>query len=369
MATLLAAPAGGLTEGTRLAAIYDTILHARLDEARTRLAGACPPAPKAACLALTEVALWWQIRQDPDNRSLDAPLEASAKQAIAAAGEWTRREPERAESWFYLAASYAPLTQWRVLRDQKLSAARDGKRIKDALERTIALDPSMKDAYFGIGLYHYYADVAPAALKFLRFLLLMPGGDREAGLREMLTTRDQGVLLRGEADFQLHYLYLWYEHDPARALQLLRGLDARYRDNPVFLARIADVQRDYVHDRAASRASWRQLLDRALAGQVEFAPIAETRARLGLGSDLVALSEPERAIETVTPVISRGSIAPYGAQALAHLVIGNAYASLGEQDRAIHALDRAIALAPSGDPDAIRTRARQALTRVRSQAR
>ena len=25
------------------------------------------------------------------------------------------------------------------------------------------LDPGLQDAYFGIGLYHYYADVAPTA--------------------------------------------------------------------------------------------------------------------------------------------------------------------------------------------------------------
>ena len=37
--------------------------------------------------------------------------------------------------------------------------------IKQALERAIALDPDLDDAYFGIGMYKYYADVAPAAAK------------------------------------------------------------------------------------------------------------------------------------------------------------------------------------------------------------
>jgi hypothetical protein len=369
VATLAALPVGGLTESARLAAVYDAILHARLDHARALLAESCPPAPEEACLALSEVALWWQIQQDPENPAFDEQLEESAGRAIDAADEWTEREPERAEAWFYLAASYAPLTEWRVLRGERLSAARDGKRIKDALERTLALDPTIKDAFFGIGLYHYYADVAPAALKFLRFLLLMPGGDREAGLREMLTTRDQGVLLGGEADFQLHYLYLWYEHEPGRALELLRGLDARYPTNPVFLGRIAEVHRDYLHDRAASQRAWRELLDRAESGDVEFAPIAEARARLGLAGDLIALSEPARAIAIVTPVVERGATAPYGAQALAQLLLGTAQARLGDNERATRALDRAQALAPEGDPDDIRTRARQALTRVRAQAK
>src|SRR5204862_3750258 len=143
-----------------------------------------------------------------------ATLNARAAAAIAASEAWTSREPQRGEAWFYLAGAHAPLVQWRALRGQWLAAAREGGKIKTALERALALDPTLTDAYFGIGLYHYYADVAPAALKMLRWLLLLPGGDRDQGLREMLQARDGGALLRGEADYQLHWIYLWYEHQP-----------------------------------------------------------------------------------------------------------------------------------------------------------
>ena len=91
-------------------------------------------------------------------------------------------EPNRAEAWFYLGAAYGVRAQFRVYRVERLAAARDGKRIKDALEQALALDPAMHDAEFGIGMYRYYAGVAPAIFRFLRFLLLLPGGDREGGL-------------------------------------------------------------------------------------------------------------------------------------------------------------------------------------------
>src|SRR5439155_25963346 len=144
---------------------------------------------------------------------------------IAANEAWTRREPQRAEAWFYLAGAYAPRAQWRVLRGERIAAALDGKKIKDALERALQLDPTLNDAYFGIGLYHYYADVAPAAAKILRWLLLLPGGDRAKGLQEMLQAHERGELLRGEADYQLHLVYLWYEHKPGQALDLLETLE------------------------------------------------------------------------------------------------------------------------------------------------
>lgn len=365
----LAAPAHaqtGLTESTRLAAVYDTVLQAKFDDARSQLGRTCPPAPAEACQSLSAGALWWEIQIDPDNRRLDAQFEAAAQAAIAAAERWSTREPRRAEPWFYLAASHGALAQWQVLRGQRLSAARGGKTIKDSLERAIALDPGLQDAYFGIGLYHYVADVAPAALKLLRWILLMPGGNRAQGLQEMLRAREQGALLKWEADYQLHWLYVWYEHQPSRAIELLQGLDARFKSNPLFLQRIAEVQRDSIHDRTASMAAWQLLFERARTRQVEFASIAEVRARLGLAEQFVALSQPSRAIDLLTPMVETHPTAPYGAEALVQLALGRAYERLGDRDRARIAFQAAIARAPSDDPDHIRSRSREAIARMRT---
>jgi tetratricopeptide (TPR) repeat protein len=360
------APARGLTEAPRLAAVYDTILQGRFDAARDQLARTCPPAPLPACDTLREVALWWQIQQDPSSRVVDAQMERIAATAIDSTTRWTRREPQSAEAFFYLAGAHAPLAQWRVLRGDRLAAARDGKRIKDALERALELDPSLQDAWFGIGLYHYYADVAPAALKFLRMLLLLPGGDRAEGLQEMLRAREQGQLLRGEADYQMHWLYLWYEHQPGRALDLLRGLDARYRSNPLFLQRIAEVEHVYFSDHEASARTWQTLLDRARAGGTALPSIAEMRARIGLAGELNELSQPARALTIVDPVIRSTGSAPYGARALAQIARGDALAALGDRSQARAAYDDAIVSAPRDDPDDVRTRARHALARLGS---
>jgi tetratricopeptide (TPR) repeat protein len=354
----------GLAESARLAAVYDTILHARFDQARAELTRTCPPAPTESCLALREVVLWWEIQLDPDNRRLDKSLESAAATAIDAAERWSRREPERAEAWFYLAGAHAPLEQWRILRGQKLAAARDAIGLKNALDRTLALDPSLHDAYFGIGLYHYYAAVAPAAVKMLRWLLFMPGGDREGGLREMQRARDEGALLRGEADYQLHWLYLWYEHQPARALELLRGLDARYASNPIFLARVAEVERDSLHDHAASARTWQTLLDRVTAKQVEAPDMTGVRARIGLARELLETSEARRAIDLLRSTADSRPPAPYGAEAIAHFVLGRAYDAIGDRDRAMIEWRNAIAASPSDDPDNIRARARAAIAQT-----
>jgi hypothetical protein len=275
-------PQRGLTGVEGLVRAYDAIFDADFANVPARLTQACGPAPEEACQLLGAVALWWRIRLDPLDRTRDRDFRARVEAAIASTANWTVREPSRAEAWFYLAGAYGARAQWRVLRGQRLAAARDGGRIKDALERAAALDPDLADASFGLGLYHYYADVAPAALKVLRWLLLLPGGDRVRGLEEMRRAQRAGLLLRGEADYQLHLIYLWYEKQPERALDLVRTLHARHPRNPYFRALIADIQHAYLGDTAASLASWQALLDAARTGGVAEPAIAAAHARRGL---------------------------------------------------------------------------------------
>ena len=208
-----------------------------------------------------------------------------------------RCEPERAEAWFYLGAAYGARVQWQVLRRERLAAARDGKRIKDALEKALALDPTLYDARFGIGLYRDYADIAPAAAKILRFFLLLPGGDRTEGLNDMLLARERGALLRGEADYQLHWIYFWYEEQPQRGLAVLRDLHAAVSTQPALPERIAEVEDEYFHDVSASLAAWQDLLADGPGGAVHAAPLARARAQLGAAARLDDLYETDRAIE------------------------------------------------------------------------
>jgi tetratricopeptide (TPR) repeat protein len=363
-----------LTGGPQLAAAYDAIFDARFDDVPSLLTAACGNgtsrqsssksaqlAPPEACQLLDVVAIWWRIQLDENNRSRDEEFRMRVDAAIAAIETWTMREPMRAEAWFYLGGAYGARAQWRVLRGERLSAARDGKRIKEALERALDLDPALQDAYFGIGLYHYYADVAPAAAKFLRWLLLLPGGDRVKGLEEMLRAREGGALLRSEADYQLHLIYLWYEKRTDRALELLRGLRTRHPRNPRFVQLIAEIEDVYLHDTAASLRTWQRLLDAARAGQVAEPGMADTAARLGLAREMDKRGDSEGAIAQLREVIERKPAAPFGALARAQLQLGRALDHRGQRSEAVEAYRAALDLVPPGDPDRVAQAARAAL--------
>ena len=278
-----------LTGGAKLAAAYHAILSAQFDQADAEIARACPPAPREACQVLALVSVWWRIQIDPSNRSHDRLLNERADMSIKSAEAWTRREPKNAEAWFYLAGAHAPLVQWQVLRGERLGAARNGNRVREALQRALTLDPSLADAQFGIGVYEYYADVASAGAKLFRWLLLLPGGDRAKGLRAIEEASRHGELMRDEAEYQLYLIDIWYEHKPADAIARLRSLDERYPTNPLFLQRIAETFDEYLHDARASVAAWQALIDRANHNRVydaaRIAALAESKRRAIVARD------------------------------------------------------------------------------------
>ena len=343
---------------------YDFILDARFDQVEPELRKACGPAPREACEVLAATALWWRIQLDPHSTSLDAEFSTLVDRAIASTEAWAVRAPNDAEAWFYMGGAYAARVQWRVLRDQKLSAARDGKRILQALEESIRLDPTLDDAYFGMGMYKYYADVAPAAARMLRFLLLLPGGDRKVGLDQMKRARARGRLLQGEADYQLSIIYLWYENQIPGAINLLQALHEQYPGNPLYLAQIAHIQDAYQHDITASLATWRTLLAAAREQRANLPTLAETQARLGIARMLEDLHQTDQAIEQLQAIVARRPDAPFGSLALAHLRLGEAHDRLGARAEAVEAYTSARTLAPADDPQDIAAAAAARLRRA-----
>ena len=371
MCLWIAAPRGApdLRGVDGLARVYDDILDARFDQAESDLARACGPAPAEACDVLAATTTWWRILLDPESRTLDAQFLAEADKAVKSTDAWVARAPRSAEAHFYAGAAAAVRVQWRVLRDQKVAAAREGKRIRQELDRAVALDPGLDDAHFGIGMYKYYADIAPTAAKVLRFLMLLPGGDRKEGLAEMQRARTRGRLLQGEADYQLQIIYLWYEKRVDDAVDLLESLHDRYPGNPLFLSDLARVRDAYQHDLTASLASWRTLLAAARDQRVNEAPLAEVESRLAIADGMERLYQSDRALEQLREIINARPVRPYGALATAYLALGRAEDRLGHRDAAISAYRLAVSTAPSPDPKGIRDAAADAIDDTPNPAR
>jgi tetratricopeptide (TPR) repeat protein len=218
--------------------------------------------------------------------------------------------------------------------------------------------------------------------RVFRWLLLLPGGDREAGLREMRRARDGAVLLRDEADYQLQTIYVWYEKKPEEALDIVKRLQARHPHNPVFAQTAAEIEDVHLSDYATSLRSWQTLLADARAGRVEWPQLTEVRARLGLALQLDRLSETDLAIEHLRTVLAMEPL-PTGAKAVATRRLDEALDRMktpgyrlsiegwralerGDVAAAAPALERAFTLAP--DDQVTRYRRARLLLAQRNEA-
>ncbi len=180
----------------------------------------------------------------------------------------------------------------------------------------------------------------------------------------MLRARNRGTLLQGEADYQLHILYLWYERQTPRALELLHALHDRYPANPLFLAQIADIEDRYQHDVTASLATWRRLLAAARDQRASAPVLSEVQARLGIARQLEALYQTDYAIDMLQAVIALRSNAPYASLPLAYLRLGQALDRMGDRAAALDAYRAAIVAVAASDPHNVRTEAGRHLRRA-----
>ena len=302
--------ARGLTAGDTVARAYDVVLDADFARMPAVVAETCGPAPPEVCTGLMTMSRWWELMLDPEHPGRDARFVTAVERAVAETTAWTVREPRRAEAWFYLGVALGARGQWRVLHEEKLAAAREGKRVKEALDRALALDPSLQDAEFGTGMYRYYAGIVPSFMRWLQWIFSLPGGDRVDGLARMERASRGGQLVTAEADYQLHLIYLWYEGRIPDALAKIRHLQERYPHNPHFQDAEATIHRRYRGDHRAALQVGERLLVMATQGRVHEAALAAPRAHLIIARAYDALGQREAARPHMTAIMDAARTAP-----------------------------------------------------------
>jgi tetratricopeptide (TPR) repeat protein len=202
-------------------------------------------------------ANWWKIYLteanliDPDVfealSEAPTPYDADFKRldelAIHKAEAHIQAHQDEARNYFYEGLAYGVRARLEALRDHALATARAGKKLRNLSLAALKLDPDLVDAWFGVGLYNYFVDTLPTYVKMLRFLILLPGGDRFAGLRQIQQAMEKGHLVNAEARFHLAKDYsrpitLQY----TRSLELLGQMEQEYPHNPLWKLLVGSLE-------------------------------------------------------------------------------------------------------------------------------
>jgi hypothetical protein len=148
---------------------------------------------------------------------------------------------DTAEMHVYAGMGWALKARMYGLRGENRNVAHAAVNARTEMLRALELDPQMVDATGGVGIYNYYVATLSPIVKMLRFFMGIPGGDKEAGLKQMEIGMNQGVLLRVDVRFIFAKSLRQYDQKYERALAIAEPLVERYPQNPIFLLLVGNL--------------------------------------------------------------------------------------------------------------------------------
>jgi tetratricopeptide (TPR) repeat protein len=198
-------------------------------------------------------ALWWRIwctsadfkyglsdaRRRPKLEADQHYFQLAAKASSLA--EVRIKQHETAELQFYAGMADAAASRLYALRLENRNAARAGVRAREHLLRAKTLDPDLADADLGLGLYNYYVDTLSSMARVLRFLMGIPRGSKQEGVRLLERDIAEGVLTSNLARFYLALNLHRYDQQYEKALAVISPLAERYPANPLFQLALGDL--------------------------------------------------------------------------------------------------------------------------------
>ena len=247
-ASIARVPAGSVLElPSATPAILDNIYSGRTDVATTQakqLQGQYPENPLGYLLEAE--ALWWKIwcasaefkygmtmARHREKLEADQPyLDLTAKAYKLA--EESIRKHDSGEMRLYAGMADGLAARLYGLRGEARASARAGVRARENFLKALALDPTLVDAYMGLGLYNYYVDTLSGLARVLRFFMGIPGGSKQEGIRQLQRAISEGQLSPALARFYLALDLHNYDQKFEEALEVIGPLVEKYPENPAF---------------------------------------------------------------------------------------------------------------------------------------
>lgn len=222
------------------------LYHLQYDKARDQFDGyvhAHPDDP-AGYFYLTATS-WWHLAQniEYDLPQVQAKLEADSLKTIEVAKELYDSSPDpkgKARACLYWGGAEGLWGRWLVTQKDWVKAYFAGKRGYRLLKKAVTLDPTLYDAYLGLGIYDYYTDTLSGVQAVLAAMLIH--GDKERGLQALKTVLEHGEHAKVEAMCFLVEIYTSEEKTPDKALPLVEQLHKKYPQSPaMYLMKISTL--------------------------------------------------------------------------------------------------------------------------------
>lgn len=185
---------------------------------------------------------WSRYERDKTNPAQAKLFEDTAQESIARIRKWIKNNPPDAYAHMALGGVYGVKGRFELAQKSYLAAYFTGRKGLKHMTLAAQIDPQLYDAYFGEGMYQYYAGTLSSVVKILAKLIVR--GDADKGLEFLNLVKDKGRLCADNAKLFLAEIYLESDlyRNPTLAAQYAAELAKKYPKNPYYKTLLAKAK-------------------------------------------------------------------------------------------------------------------------------
>ena len=162
-------------------------------------------------------------------------FEKTLDDSIAGIKRWIKQNPDDPNAYMGIGALYGLRAMFSMRTRSWITAYFSGRKAIHNLEKSLELDPTYYDAYFGLGIYNYFAGTLPSVIKVLAAIVAIKG-DPDKGVEQLNLSREKATFTSDSSKLILIEVQNTRNskyYDPKKSLEYIRQLRAKYPDNPL----------------------------------------------------------------------------------------------------------------------------------------
>lgn len=155
--------------------------------------------------------------------------------SISGIKRWLKQNPDDPNAYMGLGALYGLRAMFSMRTRSWITAYFSGRKAISNLEKSLRLDPSYYDAYFGLGIYQYFAGTLPSVIKVLAKIVAIKGNPEE-GVKQLNLAREKAMFTADSAKLILIEVQNTRGgkfYNPQKSLEYIRQLHAKFPNNPL----------------------------------------------------------------------------------------------------------------------------------------
>ncbi len=155
--------------------------------------------------------------------------------SISGIKRWIKKNPQDSNAYMGIGALYGLRALFNMRNRNWITSYFAGRKAINNLEKSLKLDPTYYDAYFGLGIYQYYAGTLPSVIKVLAKIVAIKGNPQE-GVQFLNLAREKAHFTSDSAKLILIEVQNTRNspfYAPEKSLEFIRQLRAKFPNNPL----------------------------------------------------------------------------------------------------------------------------------------